>query len=54
VEANFASSNLQTMYDFVSIIMSGAIPPVSIDGEYGEYSSEGLTVMLSMKSIPKF
>jgi hypothetical protein len=51
VEANFSASHLQQMLDLLSVVVAGALPPQHKDGEYGEFTSEDLTIMLSMKNL---
>ena len=39
------------MLDMISVVVAGALPPQHRDGEYGEFTYEDLTIMLSMKNL---
>jgi hypothetical protein len=39
------------MLNMLRAIAAGALPPQYIDGDYGEYSFENLTILLPMKKI---
>jgi len=50
VEANLSSNSLEEMLNFLEMIKVGAIAPVSIDGEYGEYTNNTFSIMLPLKA----
>jgi len=51
VEANYSASNLQQMLDVLNAIGVGALDPISVDGEYMEYTCGNITILMSRKQI---
>jgi len=51
VEANLSWQNIQQLLDIMDVIVAGALPPVVLDGEYGEFSAESFTLLISMKQL---
>jgi len=49
VESNLNSNSLQQLLDMLEFIQNGALAPVFVDGEYGEYSNEYFTLMVPLK-----
>jgi len=53
VEANFPAISLNQILDLLNVISAGAMSPVHTDGDYGEFTWDNLTLLLSMKDIQK-
>jgi hypothetical protein len=49
VEENLSITALDDMLQMLSLIKAGVLPPQHVDGEYGEYSLNSLTVMLPLR-----
>jgi len=54
VEANLNWKNIQQLIDILDVIVAGALPPVMLDGDYGEFSAENFTLLISMKQLKVF
>jgi len=50
VEANLSPNSLDEMISFLEFIKMGAISPLSIDGDYGEFTNNTFSILLPLKA----
>lgn len=53
VEANLAAHSVQEVKEAMELIQAGAIVPVNVEDQYGEFNVNNYTIILSMKSLHK-